>query len=57
MRVFQNPRGAAGTPSLPGLYALERVLTFPELLMCSDESLTPPPEELARVNLSGAHTV
>lgn len=25
--------------------------------MCSDESLTPPPEELAHVNLSGAHTV
>lgn len=37
--------------------ALERALTSPELLICSDESLTLPPEELAHVNLSGAHTV
>lgn len=37
--------------------ALEFALTFPELLMCSDESLTLPPEELTRVNLSGAHTM
>lgn len=57
MRVVQNRPWAAGALPLPGLYTLERALTSPELLMCSDESLTPPPEELARVNLSGAHTV